>query len=613
MPRENPRKTAHKANRASRSANRDEQRLHARSTWIALASALASGCAIALSCGGAGPGERPIASLAQTQSAQEAFRPLRARWIAGTREDRAALEPNLVWFLGRYPDDDLAQVTTVYLAWIAIDRGDLARARELIAGVVRGPSGTTRDYAELAEAAILRRQGNAAAALERLEPLVGKVIDPYARSVFDEELVRAAIGAGRWYEAIAYMDRWLQQAEADDLPAVRSEVEQMVASAPGDVVASIVRTIRAEKARAGYGDEIRKALVARLEGDAGTPGDAPLVRGPARVEGRTVGLLLSLAGDALRARGADALAGVMEGLGLPGAVDAGPSVRLVTRDDAGDPARTEAALEALAADGAAVVVAGLDGRQAEAAARFAERTATPIVLLAAPSDGGRADTVFLAAGGEGEVPRLLGRALADRGAKRIATVGGDVEASDAGAGAGEAVSCDPPTAAGEPRFPIAAWQKGKIDGLLLLGGTSCAREAAHRLLATRLPFVAAAGLDAAALAWEAPPKLTLLVAATGRFPAAHGARAAPFAGWFDRHGAPPSYLAALARDAAVLAGAALATLSDSVAEQSADVRARHLEAAHALESAEAELWTTDARGFGATHALARAFHALEIR
>jgi hypothetical protein len=58
----------------------------------------------------------PVASLASSQAAEEAFRPLRQRWVGSDRASRAALEPNLVWFLGHYPGDDLAEVATVYLA-----------------------------------------------------------------------------------------------------------------------------------------------------------------------------------------------------------------------------------------------------------------------------------------------------------------------------------------------------------------------------------------------------------------------------------------------------------------------------------------------------------------
>src|SRR6185369_14702730 len=73
--------------------------------------------------------------------------------------------------------------------------------------------------------------------------------------------------------------------------------------------------------------------------------------GKARVEPRTVGLLLSLRNDKTRRRGAEIASGVTFGLGLPGSV-----ARLVMRDDRGSADRIAEALASLSSDGASILI-----------------------------------------------------------------------------------------------------------------------------------------------------------------------------------------------------------------------------------------------------------------
>src|SRR5262249_48899281 len=124
-------------------------------------------------------------------------RPLRQRFVTSGRAERAKLEPNLDWFVANYPNDGLAPLARVYLALIAVDRNDHAKAEALVGDVLRGPPGSAHDLAELVQAAIVAKAGNPSQAFERLLPLVGKLIDPYARALFDESIVEYAIGAQR--------------------------------------------------------------------------------------------------------------------------------------------------------------------------------------------------------------------------------------------------------------------------------------------------------------------------------------------------------------------------------------------------------------------------------
>lgn len=577
-----------------------------RSRWLA-GIALAS-LVLLSACAGRklAPEERPVASLASTQQAKDEFHSLDQLWLGGLREQRQSLDESLLAFRKRHPDDDLARLAAVYLAWNAIERDELDKARELAREVLAGPSGTTHDWAEITEAAILRREGEPAKALERLAPLVGKVIEPHARTRFSRELVASAIEAGRYYEAVGYMDVWLQQAFGEDRTAARRQVDRALAMIPLEVARSIVRA----PAESGYSQELRRALASRLEAQADDSTVDYAFRDPANVDGRTVGLLLSLGSASQRAKGAEALSGILHALGLPRAHDAG--VKLVTSDDGGDPTKTEAALAHLASRGAAIAIAGFDPVQAAAAARYSERTSMPIILLAAPEkDVTRPASAFLVAGGEDAVTAKLLEALSRRGSTSLAWVSSPLE--EAPQEIAHRSACDDLASSREARFPLTAWRKAKIDGLLVSGSPACALDAVEVLDAAKLSAFAGIGLDAAAnFAWAHDAKAKLLVAGAGRFPLVANDAASPLTAFVSRHGAPPSYLAALARDATVLAEAALADLPTTKAAEPGDVAWRYVETTRALESARGDLWTTEARGFGPEGDLAREIRIREI-
>lgn len=550
--------------------------------------------------------EVPVAKLAATQRAKADFHPLRQRWLNGSQQERQQLEPSLEEFRRRHPDDDLAQVAAVYLAFNAIQREDFTKARELITPVLAGPPGATQDFAIIAEASILRREGDAARAHELLAPLVGKVIDPYTRRLLNRELVRAAIQAGRYYEAIGYLDVWLLQTLQDDPAASRREIHRALETIPIEVARAIVRS----RAESGYSQELRKALADRLAERQGDASLEPSLRDPAHVDGHTIGLLLSLGSNAQRAKAALALAGVLEGLQLPRDDEGGP--RLVTADDGGDPSKTEAALLHLASQGAAITIAGLDPTQAKHAARFAERTSMPLLLLSAPDDfGARPSSAFVMARGEDEVAAKLGDALSKLGAEQAAVVGGDADALPLADSPW--ISCDDAASFDQARSPLGTFRAAKVESLLLLGSPLCAVDAIDALLTMRTSIIAAASLEAAAhLAFAPPPGVRILVPSAGHFPLREAAEDSPLRDWVTRHGAPPSYFAALARDAAVLAQTALSAVPRTKVVEPGDVAWRYVETAKALEQARADLFTTDARGFTTSGELPREIRIVEV-
>jgi hypothetical protein len=580
----------------------------------------------------------PQAALAGSRTAQETFRPLKQRFVGSTAEKRAALEPNLTSFIDAHPKDGNVALARVYLAFIAVDKGDVARARSLLDQARPGPSGTVRDLAELVEGRILLHRGDAQQAFERFLPLVGKLIDPYARLLLDESIVAAAIGAHRWYEAVAFMDLWLRDGQEDQAEMVHTAVRRSLEAIPGEALETMLKAIKAQNGRTGYGPEIRKAVVARLATVALADQNTELARrlvettddqalgdavegleelassgGAPSIEGRTIGLLVSTGKSQLGVRAAQVLTGVVDALRLT-AGGQPDHVRLATRDER-ETKRTDLALLSLARHGAAILIAGFDPPQADVAARFAVRTHIPVILLSPLSDGSApAPPAFLLGAPRTSVLDALLEHLKEKGAHAVAPVGAPVTA---GAGPGLSLldvgACDAAGQAGESHFPIESWQKGRLDALLLLGDTACTTEAIGDVAQARFGRVrAAVGLDSAEIAAE-PNALTLSVASAGRFPLTPGSASSPLFGFKERHGQAPSWFATMGHDATALARAALRTLPADSTDDAEEIAKRQQRAEASLRSVEVDLWSTSARGFSGSAVIEREIRVVEVK
>jgi hypothetical protein len=585
---------------------------------IALAFARSSRAALALACAGMffaachGSTENvmPEAPLAEDTYAQAEYRTLRAAFFDAEGPARAKLVGRLGDFLKRFPTDPRTFDVEVYLVWARLESGDRQGARAVLEPLLKGEEGPRLDFARVTQAALLARSGEPERALAEFDVLEGKLVDVDERFVYGQERARASFMAGAYERGIEALLSWLVQAPPDRQSRARTMATELLRVAPSaDLVralavlrrgASGVTTPDLEAARGWVASTIARQLtdVALARSDSelarrlldaapatlrATPEGqrlvalAAAVRKAAVVAGRALGVLLSLNGSVEQRRASAVAAGLTRALGTLRLDKGGSGIDLLVRYDTED---VDAALGALAADGAALFVAGNDDPTASAAAARAEALHVPILLLRAPPESPSANgyTFVLGAADEGVEQELI-HALDVRGRHNLGRIGPG----------GTSCSVEPTTPGG-PRFPLASFRKSGIDGLLVLGDADCARDLAAELEKARDPLLLALGLDAGGIVSSLGPR-GLTVAA----------RAQP------KDGAPGGWYESLGHDAGVLAARALSALpSEGVARQG-DVEVLHARARDALATAEADLWTSERRGFAGSRVLAREF------
>jgi hypothetical protein len=586
-----------------------------RSSRYDLAGLLAVFAALGVaSCGSAGPaGGVPVVPLSASVEAQNELHTITSTWAQASREERLRLEPRLIEFHRRFPEDPLGPVIDALLAWIAVERGELDKATSLAKQVHAqvGENGTTADLARMVEGAALRRAGNPSGALAKLRPLEGKLIDAWARAYLNDEAMAAALGAKRYAQAVDLMVASLHEAAPDERTEVQAHLDALLATVPSAELVPILDE-RRKKTPEPTGDEllIQRLLVERLAEAAQEDRDAALAShlvgtsgpllgdkadaiadlsvgaGVARVEAPTLGLLLPLRSPEARRRGTQVASGVTHGLGLPGSM-----ARLVSRDDRGRIESVEEALEGLSADGAAVMIAGIDREEATVAARFAAREGIPVVLLHPPAPDVAASPFVFVLGEEPEVVRsTLVAALPARGT--VLTVGDRGEASMAKE---TDFDCDHVPQAWRGTAAVAVYGSCVGEVLMSVAGTG---------------VKCAVGLD---VGGTSLPRGTLALSA-GAYPVdPREVTNDALRAWLRTHPDPPSIWAGLGRDAAVLAWTGVQVLPPKGTKDPAEVKARRVAAATALAQAQAELWTSEAKGFGGGRKLPRKLGVREVR
>ena len=604
--------------------------------------------ALGVACSRASRVSRPAATLPSSPEATAAFAEVREQWELRKLEPATASE-----FLRRFPGDGAAPLVKVYLAFALLGRNDLIKADGVLSSLADLKPGATADLATVARARSLRLHGAPQSALDILRPLVGKVVDDADREIFLEELALTAIAAHDDYEALAYLDAWLRGVGEDDRDRVRAKIAQILETLPRPVLEQTYRAMRQRGSSSGYSTDTQKLVAARLARIAVETNDAALARwlldvsgtsaaqaggdaglelgelassrrGLSMIAGKTVGLLLPTRTRELRDEAADVVRGLSFALDLPRRAGGAEGLRLVTRDDGIDEAGTRAAMEELAGEGAAVIVAGFDRASADRASAWSEQSGVPVLLLAAPSASRMPRAVGFVLGERTERElAMLGEALVRHAVKTAAFVA-DTDEDVAAARAAEAnglvllppTRCDVPLSeAGKPRFPVNAWMASGAQGWLVSGPASCARDVLRdvkRMIdVKRAPGdrAIAVTLEAGVTPSEVPRGVVVLSASAGLVPILamrpEEAREADVRSFMDRFGVRPSYWTALGRDAGALARAALAPLPvDSTNDPKAVTQRRAITQA-GLFASRLKLWTTDDKGIGPDRVLPR--------
>lgn len=601
--------------------------------------------------------DRPVAALSSSATVEAKFDAIRARWIDGTPAIRAAMRTELNAFVIELDkaDDGLEPIARAYLALSFLYAGVPAAAEAASRPLVDGPLGVANDLGTLVKGAAARRLGRPREAIELLRPLIGKLIDPFARPLLYEEITESFIDEGRWDDAIVYAEGWLRSAAQNEKKETRAAVARVLRRIPEAIALKVLESDVTAPPEAKHSPELIVILSARVDegtpidpmGDAGaaadgavaslgetggapiptTPTSSPSIA-PIRFDPRTIAVLIpsstpgySTAASALaRAAAAVATPGLAVVLHSDAGVDAMPSSalahRLAVLDTGGTTQGLAKALDAAEREGAGVVIGGVTIAESNALAALAQSRRIATVLFRAPT------VIPPIVAGERQTWIALGGTAADEAkATMSAANGGDVAVVERWPEPGDlSVPIDPlrarcdaaPKLAGGPAFPIAAWRAKKISSVVVLGDARCARRVADEILALPNPpyrptlVLAPSALELAHVSLPIPRT----VVGVGRLPAGDAAPSALRALWIDQ-GAPVGLFGALGHDASMLAAAALPGDLLPTIETSALQKARAITVTRLL-AAKAELWTTTATSGSSSGLIAPAFHTRSV-
>lgn len=539
-------------------------------TYVGLA--LSVGVALRCGAGLEENGPPPAPALADSGSAQRAFRTLRERWHTAAPEEQTRLVAEFREFLATYPEDDQVRLARVYLAWLLVNTRALPEARELIEVTRRGPPGAAADFAQVVEAALLTAHKQPHEALKLLRPLQGKLIDPVEAFYATQQLVRSAMAANLYAEALSHVVDWSLQANPAQRPAVRAAAKQMVSHVPRRYLEKALETERpnpneSSVLHAAEQQWFYDTLTAQLGVIAVTQSDRELARRvlaespaletdseepstllrlatgvseSAAVVERTVGFVINSRTAVGRRRSNQVVASLTQSLELLAAAadargDATPSGKnqpskldVVVTDDASE---LEQGLAELAARGAPLLLTGMTEDDATAAARFAARERIPVVLFSPP----RVITNYAFVIGVGDTAQ---ERLAGDGIDPDAALVTELECE---------VAAESTSATG---FPMAKWASEGRKSMYLLGDAACSKRALQQVRTSKFHPDFWFGLESAHL-WPGESVAGFHTLKAGYFPFAAGSLAQATA-LATRLGHQPTWFETLGRDAAVL-------------------------------------------------------------
>lgn len=593
----------------------------------------------------------PEARVPDSGRAQVAFARIEEAWDHVTEGEGASLESLLRTYLTTYATDAAVPLVRAYLAIVVLRTGHNEQALQLVEQNFGEPEGTTRDLMNVVRAHVYRTRKRPDLALDLLRPLAGKLVDPIGRDLLLEEIALAAVEAHIDFEAIAYMNAWLDGVASQDRDRIKNRVTELLRQIPSNELEDAYRPMRAKGRASGYSQDMRRVVATVLAEGAVARGDSELARwlldsslggapptteasvelrdlaastkGLRTVTGRTVGLLLPAGSLALRDEAAEVSRGVSWALGLPLHERAEGEVRLVTRDGGEDAVSTERALEELAGEGAAVIIAGFDTQTAARALAWGDAVGISVLALVPPPKGARPRHGYVVGEPEAEQIDLLSRALVAHGKK---TAYGFVRDADSkvvatsGLPLTTIIPCTLPASnAGVSRFPVTQALRARA-GLLVAGSFECLRDLVLDIGRYEAPLFATTYLAATLEAGLPLPdprtrNARYLLVSAGHLPflsaLPESMPDADIRGYLAAFGAPPTYWSALGRDAGVFARAAVAPLPPDAATEDAAIFQRRAIVDAGLMAGRMPLWSTEQTGFDQDRTLNRALHIVE--
>lgn len=643
--------------------------------------------ALALSCGGAAT-NAPVGAKARVPSsaaAQIAHAELYERWLTFQQESRATepvsaarttgtdeaprparpplssrdrLIPDMERFTILFAGDPIVPFTRACLALLYLDKGDLVHAG-LSLGELKGEQqGTARDLSILAHAKLLRLRRKPAEALEMLRPLAGKIVEPVAKYIYLEETSLSAAQAQLDFEAIAYMNTWLDGAVGDERERVRVRVTELMNSLPETVLSATLAVIKKKGRAAGYSLEVRRLIAERLAHLALERNDPVMARelldgghvlgrelgipledlagstkGQRIVRGRTVGLLLPVGTVGLREAAAETVRGVAWSMGLsatPNAHEvaiANDGSRLVTRDTGEGGARLEEALEELAGEGASVIIAGLDAKSATRALAWGDLVKLSVITLAVPTAETRVTHGVVLGVPLADQVAVLARYFRDRKVSSVSLIAGDevgtsVEvAKQLAKNGGQTtllppLSCDLPAApAGALRFPVNEPLRKKSI-FWVAGSSECVRDVATDLTDVDRRATLVSTLEGGVPSADVRlADMKFVTVASGLVPVmterAEEVVGTEIRSYMRSFGLNPSYWASLGRDAGALAIRALSPLPLDSATDERAIYQRRAVVEGGLMAAQMKYWTSSSTSIGADRRLTRTLKIVE--
>jgi ABC-type branched-subunit amino acid transport system substrate-binding protein len=306
-------------------------------------------------------------------------------------------------FIAERPKDALFPIAQLGLGRILLSQNRLADARALFDQVAGHSDPSVAEQGRFYQGVTAQRQGNSAQAIELLEPMQGRTIDPEDTALLYRTLAAARTAQADYVGALKALDSLIKEAVSErDRAQARAEIAEIAGKkANREQVSHAYQeldrgaTAWPQIARRALKDGDRDGDIEKMRGiiqslkNQGLELDAELealalrAARPVDTNPQVIGAILSLSGRA-REVGDLALRGLMLAADLPpSGPPAAGAPQLIFRDDGGDPERAVQAVDELVSVHRAVAIIGpIDARAAAAAATRAAELGVPLIALA---------------------------------------------------------------------------------------------------------------------------------------------------------------------------------------------------------------------------------------